>query len=148
MNPNACYHSSILRTGINHHRRGVVHWASVFRAQIPTKADNPFDIRPQITCPSNVTVECAAPGGTPVIHPTLSGFNNTAACSSGYCDPLELTNNAPLFNYPLGITDVTFTATASLVGSCTPTSTAAFLDGTTTTAPPECTRTWFRNPVT
>jgi hypothetical protein len=53
----------------------VVAWAkAVPGRKFATRADNPFDMRPQITCPSNVTVECAAPGGTPVIHPTLSGF--------------------------------------------------------------------------
>ena len=128
----------------------VVDWAKQASGRkFATKADNPFDMRPQITCPSNVTVECAAPGGTPVIHPTLSGFNNTAACSSGYCDPLELTNNAPLFSYPLGTTDVTFTATASLVGSCTPKSSCtASVTVKDTTAPSlNCPADMFLDPI-
>jgi hypothetical protein len=151
VNTNACY-QFVVEPGVDviTTAEDVVNWAKLASGRkFATKADNPFDMRPQITCPSNVAVECAAPGGTPVIHPTLSEFNNTATCSSGYCDPLELTNNAPLFYYPLGNTDVTFKATASLVGSCTPTnsctSTVTVQD---TTAPSlSCPADMFLDPI-
>ncbi len=100
----------------------VVNWAKqVPGRKFATKADNPFDMRPQITCPSNVTVECSAPGGTAGADQSLSGFYSAATCSSGYCSGVSLTNNAPPF-YLLGPTPVTFTATTAQVGSCTPTS--------------------------
>ena len=114
----------------------VVAWAkAVPGRKFATKADNPFDMRPQITCPSNVTVECAAPGGTPATDQSLSGFASAATCSSGYCSGVSVTNNAPPF-YLLGPTPVTFTATTAPVGSCTPTSTCtASVTVKDTTAP-------------
>jgi HYR domain len=100
-----------------------------------TKADNPFDMRPQITCPSNVTVECSVAGGAQGTDQALLDFKSAATCSSGYCTGVSLSNNAPSF-YPLGPTPVTFTATTSQVGSCTPTSTCtASVTVKDTTAP-------------
>ena len=113
-----------------------------------TKADNPFDMRPQITCPSNVTVECAAPGGTPGTDQSLLGFSSAATCSSGYCSGVSLTNNAPSL-YPLGPTPVTFKATTAQVGSCTPTSTCtASVTVKDTTAPTlNCPADLFLDPI-
>jgi HYR domain-containing protein len=99
----------------------VVSMAKQTGRKFATKADNPFDMRPQITCPSNVTVECSAAGGAQATDQSLLDFQGAATCSSGYCSGVSLSNNAPSF-YPLGPTPVTFTATTAQVGSCTPTS--------------------------
>jgi HYR domain len=150
VNTNACYqfvHPA--GTDVIDSAEEVVNWAKqVPGRKFATKADNPFDMRPQITCPSNVTVECAAPGGTPGTDQSLLGFLSTATCSSGYCGSVNLTNNAPSL-YPLGTTDVTFTATTAQVGSCTPTkSCAATVTVQDTTAPSlNCPADMFLDPI-
>ena len=113
----------------------VVTMANASGRKFATRADNPFDMRPQITCPANVTVECSAPAGSQATDQALLDFTSAATCSSGYCSGVSLSNNAPSF-YPLGPTPVTFTATTAQVGSCTPTSScSASVTVKDTTAP-------------
>jgi HYR domain len=123
VNTNACY--QFVNPGgpeVIDSAEEVVNWAkAVPGRKFATRADNPFDMRPQITCPANVTVECSAPGGTLATDQSLLDFQSAATCSSGYCSGVNLSNNAPSL-YPLGPTPVTFMATTAQVGSCTPTS--------------------------
>lgn len=64
---------------------------------------------PTIVCPANVTIECAAAGGTPATDPQLATFF-AGASASDVCDSSpSIGNNAPAF-FPLGATSVTFTA--------------------------------------
>ena len=137
VNTNACYQFvNPWGADVIDSAEEVVNWAKqVPGRKFATKADNPFDMRPQITCPSNVTVECAAPGGTLATDQSLSGFHSAATCSSGYCNGVSLTNNAPSF-YLLGPTPVTFTATTAQVGSCTPTSSCTASVTVKDTTPP------------
>jgi len=84
-----------------------------------TPQDNPFDLRPQIVCPSNTTVSCPAPGGVTASDPHLFSFFSAAKCASGYCDNVDFTSDAWMF--PVGqTTPVTFTATtdASCSSQC------------------------------
>jgi HYR domain len=81
-----------------------------------TREDSPFDLSPAITCPTNRTVECTAPGGTPGADVQLTPFFAAATCSSGYCDPLSFSNDAPS-SFGLGTTEVTFTASGD--ANCT-----------------------------
>jgi hypothetical protein len=65
---------------------------------------------PVIVCPADVTVECAAAGGTPAADPQLAPFF-AGVSASDVCDTTPIIqNNAPAF-FPLGVTPVTFTAT-------------------------------------
>jgi len=76
-----------------------------------TPADDPFDLSPAIECPTDTTVECTSPGGTPRADSQLAPFFGAAKCSSGYCDPLVVSDDAPsLFSVGTS-TAVTFTAT-------------------------------------
>jgi hypothetical protein len=64
---------------------------------------------PAIVCPANVTIECAAAGGTPASDPQLAPFF-AGVSASDVCDSSPtIENNAPVF-FPLGATPVTFTA--------------------------------------
>lgn len=75
---------------------------------------------PVATCPANAQVECSATGGTPKTDPQLATFF-AGASAVDICDPAPvLTNDAPDL-FPLGSTDVTFTATDGTgnAGSCT-----------------------------
>jgi Zn-dependent metalloprotease len=63
---------------------------------------------PTIACPSDITVECTATGGTPADDPQLAAF--FAGVSADDRCGVEITNDAPSF-FPDGETIVTFTAT-------------------------------------
>jgi hypothetical protein len=68
---------------------------------------------PTITCPSDITVECSAIGGTPAGDPQLAGFF-AGVSASDICDSEpEITNDAPAL-FPVGSTTVTFTAETNL----------------------------------
>jgi hypothetical protein len=65
---------------------------------------------PQITCPSDITVECSSTCGAPATDPAIQAFL-TGATATDECDSdVDITNNAPSC-FPLGETTVTFTAT-------------------------------------
>jgi len=65
---------------------------------------------PALVCPASVAVECTEHGGTPASHPPIAAFLG-AASATDICDPSpSLANDAPPF-FPLGATQVTFTAT-------------------------------------
>lgn len=65
---------------------------------------------PVVVCPSDITVECTAAGGTPASDPQLAAFFATFS-SSDVCDAVLITGDdaPPLF--PVGSTLVTYTAT-------------------------------------
>jgi hypothetical protein len=79
-----------------------------------TPADDPFDLSPAIECPTDTTVECTSPGGTPRTDSQLASFFSAAKCSSGYCNPLVLSDDAPSLFSVGTTTDVTFTATGDV----------------------------------
>lgn len=68
---------------------------------------------PTIDCPDDITVECSSPGGTSADDPQLDPFFGGVSASDVCGDP-TVTNDAPAF-FPLGFTNVTFTA-ESLLG--------------------------------
>ena len=71
---------------------------------------------PVATCPADAQVECSATGGTPKTDPQLATFF-AGASAVDICDPAPvLTNDAPDL-FPLGSTDVTFSATDGRVTS-------------------------------
>jgi hypothetical protein len=75
---------------------------------------------PIATCPADALVECSATGGTPKTDPQLVPFF-AGASATDICDPAPvLTNDAPDL-FPLGSTDVIFSATdgSGNVGTCT-----------------------------
>jgi HYR domain len=62
---------------------------------------------PGIACPSDITVECTATGGTPASNPTIAAFLG-GATASDTCDALlPITNDAPAL-FGLGVTPVEF----------------------------------------
>jgi hypothetical protein len=80
----------------------------------------PVNFAPNITCPSNRTVECSAAGGTPSGDSQLATFFSGVSAEDG-CEPAPtLTDNAPAL-FPVNLTTpVTFTATdaGSLTDTC------------------------------
>ncbi len=64
---------------------------------------------PDISCPSNVTVECSAADGTPSDDPQLAAFFAGVMASDVVDLDPTVTNDAPVL-FPLGDTVVTFTA--------------------------------------
>jgi hypothetical protein len=86
-------------------------------------ANTPVNFPPNITCPSNRTVQCSATGGTPAGDPQLSSFFSGATAEDG-CEPAPtITHNAPSL-FPVSVTTpVTFTATdpGSLTDTCSAT---------------------------
>jgi hypothetical protein len=65
---------------------------------------------PEITCPSDITVECNGPAGTYAVDPQLDPFwAGVSATDIVDPDPM-ITNDAPDL-FPLGTTTVVFTAT-------------------------------------
>ncbi|HXH28641.1 MAG TPA: HYR domain-containing protein, partial [Candidatus Polarisedimenticolia bacterium] len=95
---------------------------------------------PGITCPADVTIECAATGGTPSSDPQLAGFLSGASASDECDSSVGITNDAPAF-FPLGATVVTFTATDDSGNSSTCTATVTVQDTTppAVVAPPDVT---------
>ena len=68
------------------------------------------DLAPDITCPSDITVECSATNGTPKDDPQLAAFF-AGVSASAVCGDVTVTNDAPDL-FPHGqTTTVTFTAT-------------------------------------
>jgi hypothetical protein len=64
---------------------------------------------PNLTCPSDITIECSQSGGTPASDPQIVAFL-AGATAVDACDPSPtVTNNAPGF-FPDGVTTVVFTA--------------------------------------
>lgn len=64
---------------------------------------------PVLTCPADRPVQCSAHTGVPLADPQLSSFFSAAAAVDACDDSPSMTNNAPAL-FPLGPTDVTFTA--------------------------------------
>ncbi len=84
---------------------------------------------PVITCPANITVECTQAGGTPKTNPLIAAFL-AGASATDVCDTTPtITNNAPNF-FPLGPTNVTFTATDDDGNSSTCVRTVTVVDTT------------------
>ncbi|MDH4337715.1 MAG: HYR domain-containing protein [Candidatus Krumholzibacteria bacterium] len=69
-----------------------------------------FDsMKPAMTCPSDISLECTQHGGVPKTNPAIVAFLNVTATDN--CDTnVPVTNNAPAL-FPLGTTTVTFMAT-------------------------------------
>lgn len=87
---------------------------------------------PGITCPDDITDECAAKGGTPDTDPQIAAFLG-GAMSSDTCDSApSITDNAPSF-FNLGSTDVLFAATDDSGNSSSCTATVTIED----TTPPD-----------
>jgi serine protease len=74
---------------------------------------------PSCTCPYPISVSCSEQGGTPASNPLIAAFLAGAAGQDA-CSGVEITNDAPSF-FPVGQTEVTFTATDNHnnTGTCT-----------------------------
>jgi hypothetical protein len=94
---------------------------------------------PVITCPDDITVECNAEGGTPQDDPQLDPFFDGVSAMDNCDEDVEITHDAPDF-FPLGDTDVIFTATddSGLESSCT--ATVTVIDTTAPTITVELSR--------
>jgi uncharacterized repeat protein (TIGR01451 family) len=86
-----------------------------------TEATTAYNPPPAITCPGDVSVECTGNCGIPASDPALARFFAGVSATDN-CSSVQIDNNAPSF-FPLGATDVTFTATDSggAQASCTAT---------------------------
>ncbi len=98
---------------------------------------------PQITCPTNATVECSAAGGAPASHPTIAAFLAGASATDNVDPSPEITHNAPAF-FSTGTTTVTFTATDDALNTATCTATVTVAD----TTPPALTSAFTLAPAT
>jgi hypothetical protein len=65
---------------------------------------------PEITCPEDIGVVCTGMGGTPADDPALAPFFEGVSAADACDTSLTITNDAPEI-FPLGDTEVTFTAT-------------------------------------
>ena len=84
-----------------------------------TLGDSPFDLSPEIDCPTDTTVECSTFGGSYASDPQLTSFFNGVNCTSDYCGT-TVTNEAPLFFGVGTTTPVKFTGTLNTL--CSPSS--------------------------
>ena len=89
---------------------------------------------PDITCPSDIVVECTEHGGTPADDPQLAPFFAGVSATDVCDDDPTIADNAPDF-FPLGDTIVTFTATDESDNESECTATVTVED----TTPPEIT---------
>jgi hypothetical protein len=64
---------------------------------------------PNITCPANAIAECTQTGGSPASDPPISAFLAGASATDDLDSDPDVSNDGPGF-FPLGPTDVTFTA--------------------------------------
>ncbi|HXV75754.1 MAG TPA: hypothetical protein VD788_05490 [Candidatus Polarisedimenticolaceae bacterium] len=68
------------------------------------------DVPPEISCPTDAIAECSATGGTPSDDEQLAEFFGGVTASDDCSIETQIANDAPGL-FPLGQTDVTFTAT-------------------------------------
>ena len=98
----------------------ILECASFHASGVDIGPNDPVNFAPNITCPTNRTVQCSATGGTPAGNSQLSSFFTGASAEDG-CEPTPtITNNAPGL-FPVNVTTpVTFTATdaGSLTDTC------------------------------
>jgi hypothetical protein len=66
-------------------------------------------VHPKITCPSNITVECSALGGTPASDPTIAAFLSGAQATDN-CECVPAIRNSAPGLFPPGSTKVEWTA--------------------------------------
>jgi hypothetical protein len=86
-------------------------------------------IKPNITCPAPITVECTAAGGTPPSNPTITGFLG-GATATDVCDAvLPISNNGPGF-FSLGTTPVQFSTADDSLNSRACSSNVTIVDTT------------------
>ena len=65
---------------------------------------------PVVTPPSDITVKSDGPSGTPATNPVIAAFLVGASAVDDVDGNIPVTNDAPLV-FPLGVTEVTFSAT-------------------------------------
>jgi hypothetical protein len=87
---------------------------------------------PQITCPSNIALECSTTGGVPATDAKIVAFLKGATATDDIDTTPTITNDAPTF-FSNGTTTVTFTATDDSKNAATCTASVVVSD----TRPPQ-----------